>query len=93
MGFETVAPICIAALALVFSALSYLRNANKDTGASAATLATMTADIRYIRASIDDIKLENKSIQKDMTDCKTQLVALEQAVKSAHKRIDDLTKG
>jgi peptidoglycan hydrolase CwlO-like protein len=50
----------------------------------------MTADVRYIRQSIDEIKLENRAIQKDVTDLKTKVVEVEASVKSAHKRLDDM---
>ena len=50
----------------------------------------MTADIRYIRSSVDDIKLENKSIQQDIRHMSERLVVVEQSTKSAHNRIDEI---
>ena len=86
-------PIVISACALLFTALSFKRNANQDTTASATERATMTADIRYIRNSIDEIKLENKAIQKDVSELSRKVVEIEASTKSAHKRLDDLVKG
>ena len=83
----------IAFAALLFTALSFRRTSNMDTSATATERATMTADIRYIRSSIDDIKLDNKAIQKDIGELKTKVVEIDQSAKSAHKRIDDLMKG
>jgi peptidoglycan hydrolase CwlO-like protein len=93
MSIETIVAIAVPLIALVFTALTFKRNSDKDTGETAAERATMTADIRYIRSSIDDIKLDNKSIQKDVGDLKTKVVEIEASVKSAHKRLDDLKKG
>lgn len=93
MPIETIIPLCISACALLFTALSFKRNANHDTSDTAAQRATLTANIQYIRDAIDDIKLENKSIQKDLGELKTKVVEIEASTKSAHKRLDDLKKG
>ena len=93
MKLENILPLLISACALLFTALSFRRNANHDTSDTAAQRATLTADIRYIRDSIDEIKLENKSIQKDLSELKTKVVEIEASTKSAHKRLDDLKKG
>ena len=93
MATETIISLVIAFCALLFTAFSVRRTQDKDTDASAAERATMTADIKYIRASVDDIKVENRVMRQDITDLKTQLVIVEQSTKAAHKRLDDLTKG
>jgi uncharacterized protein YlxW (UPF0749 family) len=90
---ETIISIVIAFCALLFTALSFRRTQNQDTSVSATERATMSADVRYIRQSIDEIKLENRAIQKDVTDLKTKVVEVEASVKSAHKRLDDMQKG
>lgn len=93
MSIETIVAICVPLIALIFTALTFKRNADKDTGATAAERATMNANISYIRTSIDEIKLDNKSIQKDVSDISKKLVEVEASAKSAHKRLDDLMKG
>ena len=93
LSTEAVISLVIAVCALLFTALSYKRTQSQDTTASATERATMTADVRYIRTSIDEIKLENRAIQKDVGDLKTKLVEIEASANSAHKRIDDLMKG
>ena len=92
MPTETIIALCISGCALVFTALSFRRNANNDSSEVVTQRATITADLRYIRDSIDDIKLENKSIQKDLSDLKNKVVEIEASTKSAHKRLDDLNK-
>ena len=93
MPTERVIALVISACALLFAGLTYKRNANKDTGAEATERATMTADIRYIRQSVDDIKLETKSTQKDVADIIKRMIIVEESLKTAHQRIDDLMKG
>jgi septal ring factor EnvC (AmiA/AmiB activator) len=93
MSIETIVAICVPLIALIFTALTFKRNADKDTGATAAERATMNANISYIRTSIDEIKLDNKSIQKDVGEISKKLVEVEASAKSAHKRLDDLMKG
>lgn len=93
MQVETIISLVIAGAALLFTALSFRRTSNRDTSETATERATMTADIRYIRSSIDDIKLDNKAIQKDVVELKTKVVEIEQSTKSAHRRIDDMMKG
>lgn len=93
MSIETIVAIVVPLLALCFTALSFRRTENHDTSASAMERATMTADIRYIRSSIDEIKLENKSIQKDVSDMAKKIVEVEASTREAHRRIDDIVKG
>ena len=64
LSIETIVAITVPLIALCFTALTFRRNERHDTSAEATERATMTADIRYIRSSIDDIKIDNKAIQK-----------------------------
>ena len=93
MATETIISLVLAFCALLFTALSFRRTQNQDTTASATERATMTANIQYIRQSIDEIKLDNRAIKKDLDDLKTKVVAIDASAKSAHKRLDDLMKG
>lgn len=92
MPIETIISLSVAIIALVFTALSFRRTSNKDNTGDAMERATITADLRYIRAAIDDIKLEYKSLQKDISDLRDRIVTVEQSTKSAHKRMDDYVK-
>ena len=93
LSIETIVAIAVPLLALLFTAMSFRRTENHDTSAEATERATLTADVKYIRSSVDDIKLEYRSIQKDVSDISKKVVEIEASTKSAHKRIDDLTKG
>lgn len=93
MPVETIISLVIAACALLFTAISYKRTQTQDTTESATERATLTADVRYIRNSVDEIKLENKTIQRDIGDLKTKVAEIDASARSAHKRLDDLMKG
>ncbi len=90
MPVESIISILLAFGALMFTAFSFRRTQNQDTSASASERATMTADIRYIRMSIDEIKLDNKAIKTEVGELQQRVAKIEQSVSSAHKRIDDL---
>ena len=93
MSIETIVAIFVPLIALAFTAMSFRRTENHDTSATATERATMTADIRYIRSSIDEIKIENRSIQKDVSDMSKKIVEVEASTREAHRRIDEITKG
>lgn len=90
MQTETIISLVIAAAALLFTAWNTRRTANKDTSETASERATLTADIRYIRDSVDDIKVDNRVIKENIGELQTKVARVEQSVESAHKRIDDL---
>ena len=93
MSIEAIVAIIVPLIALCFTALSFRRTENHDTAASATERATLTADVRYIRSSIDEIKLDNRAIKTDLDELKTEVATIDASVKSAHKRLDDLQKG
>ena len=93
VAIETSVAIAVPLIAVGFTALTFRRTERHDTSAEATERATMTADIRYIRSSIDDIKIDNKAIQKDLGELSNKVAKVEQSVENAHKRIDDITKG
>lgn len=90
MQTETIISLVIAGSALLFTALSFRRTSNKDTSETASERATMTADIKYIRDSVDDIKVDNRVIKENIGELQTKVARVEQSVELAHKRIDDL---
>jgi len=93
MPTETIISLGVAVAALLFTAFSFKRNATHDTESAASERATLNANVSYIRNAIDDIKLDNKAIKKDIDALRVQVVRVEQSVQSAHKRLDDMKKG
>ena len=86
-------PIALSCVMAIISIITLARNGKKDTEKEAEQRASMTADMKYSRSSIDEIKVDNRVIQKDVSDLKIKVVEIEQGMKSAHKRIDDMQKG
>lgn len=89
MSIETIVAIAVPVISLVFVVLNFGRTSKKDTEDNASERATMTADIKYIRTSIDDIKLDNREIKGNISDLQTRVAKVEQSVDSAHQRLDD----
>ena len=81
MSAEVILSLCISGFALIFTAMSFRRTAFKDTSSDAKELATMNANIQYIRNAIDDIKLENRAIKKELDDLKARVIVVEQQLK------------
>jgi septal ring factor EnvC (AmiA/AmiB activator) len=86
-------PIALSCVMAIIAIITLAKNSKKDTQQDAEQRASMTADMKYIRNSIDEIKVDNRVIQKDVSDLKIKTVEIEQSVKSAHKRLDDMQKG
>lgn len=86
-------PIAVSIAMFVLAALTLRRNSSQDTAADATERATLAADVRYIRSGVDEIKVENRAIRKDVEDLRTKVASIEASASNAHKRIDDLMKG
>lgn len=90
MDIKELFPYIVSGVSLLLAVLAYKRNDRQDTTADATERATLSADVRYIRSSVDEIKLENRAIKKDVDDLKTKVIEIEASTKSAHKRIDEM---
>ena len=86
-------PIALSCVMAIIAIITLAKNSKKDTEKEAEARAAMNADLKYIRSSVDDIKVENRVIQKDVGDLKIKVTEIEQSAKSAHKRLDDMQKG
>ena len=86
-------PIALSCVMAIIAIITLAKNGKKDTEKEAEARASMNADLKYIRSSVDDIKVENRVIQKDVGDLKIKVTEIEQSTKSAHKRLDDMQKG
>jgi hypothetical protein len=86
-------PIALSCVMAIIAIITLAKNSKKDTEKEAEARASMNADLKYIRSSVDDIKVENRVIQKDVGDLKIKVTEIEQSAKSAHKRLDDMQKG
>ena len=83
-------PIELSCVMAIIAIITLAKNSKKDNDKEAEQRATMTSDMKYIRSSVDEIRLDNKSIQKDVGDLKIKVVEIETGLKAAHQRLDDL---
>lgn len=66
------------------------RNDTSDIKKDAAETATINVKLDTINRGVDDIKLEQKSISKDIKELSDRVLVVEQSAKSAHHRIDEI---
>lgn len=76
--------------AIFFGYKAYARNRDTDVKEGAKDNATLLTEIGYIKANTDEIKAEQKEQRKTNLDFLTRLTAVEESVKQAHKRIDEI---
>ena len=71
----------IALVALVVAVLGLLGNSRKDTRSDAAALATIETKLNTLISGVDDIRVENKSLQKELYKHGEKIVELDARVK------------
>ena len=85
-------PIVLSCIMAIIAIITLARNGKKDTEADAMQRASMSADVKYIRDSIDDIKVENRMTRQEVGDLTIKVAEIDQSVKFAHRRLDDIVK-
>ena len=85
-------PIALSSVMAIVALITLAKNTKKDSDKEIEQRATMTADLKYIRDGLDTIKVDNRTIQRDVGDLKVKVIEIDQSVKSAHKRLDDMQK-
>lgn len=80
----------------VFSGVSSkMRNDRKDTESEAeekaATHTVLMTKLEYIEETVEEIKNDNKELKGEVRDLRDRVVAVEQSLKSYHKRLDGMT--
>ena len=86
-------PIVLSCIMAIVAIITLAKNTKKDNDKEIEQRANMTADIKYIRDSMDTIKVDNRKIQSDVGDLKIKVIEIERDVRSAHKRLDDMQGG
>lgn len=81
------ASIFLAGLSLLFSAYVYLSGKNED---STTELTTVIVKLENIGMGITEIKKELESIKDDQKDDHERLIKVEQSLKTAWVKIDEL---
>ena len=83
--FLTVLSVIASVCAIAFGYKAYKRNERSDTSAEATTLATIQADIKYVRETVGEIK-------NDVSGHGDKLSALEVHQAKTDTKIDNLSK-
>ena len=84
MEATTWIPIALSCVMAIIAIITLAKGNKRDTEKEAEERAAMRSDMKYIRSSVDEIRLDNKSIQKDVADLKIKVVEIETGLKSAH---------
>ncbi len=94
MGVEitTVVSIISVSFAIFFGLKNNKRNDTSDIERKAAEAATINFKLDQIGRDVQDIKYDITTTKKEVQLLTERMVAVEQSVKSAHKRFDDLEK-
>lgn len=68
------------------------RNAKQDIKADASELTTVIVKLENIGAGITEIKNEMTNVKNDIRESRERIIKVEESVKQAHKRLDEITK-
>lgn len=88
----SVALICTVG-GFVISYLKFQRNKGHDIRADTREEAETRAKLDYIATAVDEIRLDNKARDREVTELKERVIRNEESTKSAHKRIDEMERG
>ena len=77
-------------IALLISAAALWRNLRGDTKQDQSQMTTVIVKLETINENVKEVKTDIKDVKSDMERMKERLTIVEQSVKSAHKRIDDV---
>lgn len=76
--------------AIYFGLSNKKRSDVSDIRKDASETATINVKLDTINRGVDDIKIEQKTISKDIKELSDRVLVVEQSTKSAHHRIDDM---
>lgn len=68
------------------------KNIKSDATESATQQAEVNVKLNHIIKGVDDVKLDLKTNERQINQINTELVKVNESVKSAHKRIDKIDK-
>jgi archaellum component FlaC len=80
----------VSILSFLVAAFALARNLKLDTKSDQTELTTVIVKLETINENIKDVKADMKDVKDDIDKIRERLIAVEQSVKSAHKRIDGL---
>lgn len=84
----SIALIC-SLISVIISYLTFQRNGRKETREDVRDNVETKAKLNYIVQAVDEIRLDNKARDREVSDINIRLTKLEESCKSAHKRLDE----
>ena len=88
----TVSEIIMAVLAagtLMVALLTWRRTRQRDDNSNVAMDQRQRTDMQYLIRGVDDIRVDIRAMRNEISDVDRRVVAINESVKSAHKRIDE----
>jgi peptidoglycan hydrolase CwlO-like protein len=79
-------------LGFVLNYLNYQRNKDKDLKKDTKEDAELKYKLDYIGKGVDDIRLDMKTINREVDELKIRLARVEESTKSAHHRIAEFVQ-
>ncbi len=91
---EVFAVVCsiVATLAAICTIVVFFTNRGKDKYNDGKHDESMKGDIKYMRNSFDDLRLDVKEVARKQDSQGERITRTEESVKQAHKRIDTLER-
>ena len=86
MEFDKIIPWVSLVLAIVTFFIGRF-SAHQATGEKSGTIAS---DIGYIKAGIDELKNELRTVKAEVSEMATRVARLEESTSNAHNRIDEI---
>ncbi len=80
----------VALIASIIAIVTFFVNRGKDRYKAGSDDGGIKGDIKYMRNSFDDLRLDVKEIARKQDQQGERLTRVEESVKSAHKRIDGI---
>jgi peptidoglycan hydrolase CwlO-like protein len=82
----------VGAISAICAIVAFFINRGKDKYEKGNDDGNIRGDIKYMRNSFDDLRLDVKEVSRKQDALSERLVRVEESTKSAHKRIDTLEK-
>ena len=82
--------VLIALIGCIVGLAGWLRNHDTDNERETSNMTTVIVKLEHIRGSISDLKLDLKRTAEDLQSIDRRLTVVEESVKQAHKRINEI---
>ena len=90
MGIDAIIGIVVGITGAVFGLVTFFRNKRTDDEEDGKKDGIVLTELGYIKSGVDDIKRKQEKQDERNEAFATELVAVKESAKQAHKRIDTL---